>query len=153
MLCMRECGCTRLRQPAFSAQRMGLPSRTLHRNAGVEMKQLCVCVCVLFLTPTCLHSLSQAVAAATALVESKMNKELKKFLKKNIVSKELTDELAVADAKLGGVIKDKLDIAVSGEPHPCASPAARSATKPASILQLFHTITSPLLLWPRAVRR
>jgi hypothetical protein len=54
----------------------------------------------------------QAVAAATALVESKLNSELKKFLKKNIVKKELTDELAVSDSKLGGVIKDKLDIPV-----------------------------------------
>ena len=36
---------------------------------------------------------------------------MKKFLKKNIVKKELTDELAVADAKLGGIIKDKLEIA------------------------------------------
>lgn len=40
-----------------------------------------------------------------------MSSSLKKFLKKNIVKAELTDELAVADSKLGGIIKDKLDIA------------------------------------------
>lgn len=54
----------------------------------------------------------QALAAATALVESKLSSDLKKFLKKNIVKKELTDELAVADSKLGGIIKEKLDIQV-----------------------------------------
>jgi len=54
---------------------------------------------------------TEALAAATAIVESKLSKTMKKFLKKNIVKKELTDELAVADAKLGGIIKDKLEIA------------------------------------------
>ena len=53
---------------------------------------------------------TEALAAASAIVESKMSKTMKKFLKKNIVNQELTEELAVADAKLGGVIKDKLDI-------------------------------------------
>ena len=52
----------------------------------------------------------QAVSAAASLVESKLGKELKKFLKKNIVKKELTDELGVADSKLGGIIKDKLGV-------------------------------------------
>jgi len=52
-----------------------------------------------------------AVAAATALVEGKLDKGLKKFLKKNIIGKDLQEELAVCDAKLGGVIKDKMDIA------------------------------------------
>jgi len=52
----------------------------------------------------------QALAAASALVESKLSKSLKKFLSKQIVKKELTDELGVADTKLGGLIKDKLDI-------------------------------------------
>lgn len=59
----------------------------------------------------------QAVAAATALIESKLSSELKSFLKKNIVKKELTDELAVADAKLGGLIKEKLDIPVRTACH------------------------------------
>ena len=52
----------------------------------------------------------EALSAATALVESKLDKNLKKFLKKNIVSKEISDKLAVADAKLGGVIKKKLGV-------------------------------------------
>jgi hypothetical protein len=54
--------------------------------------------------------LLQAMSAAASLVESKLGKELKKFLKKNIVKKELTDELGVADTKLGGIIKDKLGV-------------------------------------------
>lgn len=48
----------------------------------------------------CLFSSS----AATATVEGKMSKSLKKVLKK-IVAKDIHQELAVADAKLGGVIK------------------------------------------------
>merc|ERR1712216_309056 len=51
-----------------------------------------------------------ALAAATALVEGKLDKSLKKFLKKNIVDKEIKDELIVSDAKVGGLIKDKLGI-------------------------------------------
>ena len=42
--------------------------------------------------------------AATAAVEGKMSKTLKKMLKK-IASKDMHEELAVADAKLGGLIK------------------------------------------------
>ena len=53
---------------------------------------------------------TEAVVAATSIIESKLDKPLKKFLKKQIVSKELQDELAVADIKLGGLIKDNLDI-------------------------------------------
>lgn len=63
-----------------------------------------------------LASSLQAVSAASALIESKLNSELKKFLKSNIVKKELKDELAVSDAKLGGIIKDKLDIPVRAPP-------------------------------------
>lgn len=44
----------------------------------------------------------QALAAATEVVESHLGMSLKKFLKKQIVSKEITDKLAVADSKLGG---------------------------------------------------
>lgn len=44
--------------------------------------------------------------ASTALVEGKISKNLKKILKK-IVSKDAHEQLAVADAKLGGVIKVK----------------------------------------------
>ena len=39
----------------------------------------------------------QALSAAAAMVESKLSTELKSFIKKNIVKKELTDELGVAD--------------------------------------------------------
>lgn len=42
--------------------------------------------------------------AATALIEGKMGKGLKKVLKK-IVAKDAHAELAVADARLGNVIK------------------------------------------------
>lgn len=43
-------------------------------------------------------------SAATALVEGKVGKSLKKVLKK-IVAKEAHEQLAISDAKLGGVIK------------------------------------------------
>lgn len=42
--------------------------------------------------------------AATALVEGKLGKSLKKALKK-IVAKEAHEQLAISDVKLGGVIK------------------------------------------------
>lgn len=42
--------------------------------------------------------------AATASVEGKMNKTLKKLMKK-VVASDAQEELAVADAKLGNVIK------------------------------------------------
>ncbi len=45
-----------------------------------------------------------ALAAATALVESKPSKDLRKFLKREVKSGE---EIAVGDAKLGAAIKDK----------------------------------------------
>jgi len=51
-----------------------------------------------------------AVGAAAGLIEGKMSKGLKKFLNKTIVKKELKDKLAVADTKLGGIIKEKLNI-------------------------------------------
>ena len=50
---------------------------------------------------------TDALAAATALVDSKMSKSLKKFLKKHADG----DSLGVVDAKLGAVIKEKLGIA------------------------------------------
>ena len=55
-------------------------------------------------------STTEAVVAATSIIDSTLDKTLKKFLKKNILSKENADELAVADIKLGGLIKEKLDI-------------------------------------------
>lgn len=42
--------------------------------------------------------------AATALVEGKLGKSLKKVLKK-VVAKEAHEQLAISDAKLSGVIK------------------------------------------------
>lgn len=53
---------------------------------------------------------TEAVVAATSIIDSSLDKTLKKFLKKHIINKELSDELAVADIKLGGLIKDKMDI-------------------------------------------
>ena len=53
---------------------------------------------------------AQAVEAASAVTESKMDKGLKSFLKKEIVSKSLKDSLAVADTKLGNLIQEKLKI-------------------------------------------
>jgi len=52
---------------------------------------------------------TEALGAATALVEGKMSKTLKKMLKK-IVAEDAHEKLAVADAKLGNVIQDKLDL-------------------------------------------
>lgn len=53
---------------------------------------------------------TQALAAATSLTEGKMDKALKSFLKKNIVEAGLKEKLAVSDAKVGGVVKEKLGI-------------------------------------------
>merc|ERR1712183_149946 len=52
---------------------------------------------------------TEALASATALVEGKMSKSLKKMLKK-IEAEDAHEKLAVADAKLGSVIKDKLEM-------------------------------------------
>jgi len=49
---------------------------------------------------------TEALAAAAAMVDSKLSKGLKKFLKKNAGE----DTLAVLDAKLGNIIKEKLGI-------------------------------------------
>lgn len=58
---------------------------------------------------------TEALAAATALVEGKVGKSLKKVLKK-IVAKEAHEQLAISDAKLGGVIKEKMDISCVHSP-------------------------------------
>lgn len=52
---------------------------------------------------------SEAVDCAAAALEGKINKKLKKMLKK-IVSKEAGEVLAVADNKLATTIKEKMDI-------------------------------------------
>lgn len=49
---------------------------------------------------------ADALEAAASMVDSKLSKDLKKFLKKNASG----ETLAVLDAKLGNVIKDKLEI-------------------------------------------
>lgn len=53
-----------------------------------------------------------AMEESTALIESKMGKQLKKFLKKNVVDAGLTSELAVIDKALGSAIKEKLGISI-----------------------------------------
>ncbi|XP_059617282.1 nucleolar protein 58 [Phlebotomus argentipes] len=50
---------------------------------------------------------TEALAAATATVEGKVSKPLKKTLKK-LVSEDVQNKLLVADAKLGNAIKDKM---------------------------------------------
>lgn len=57
---------------------------------------------------------TEALAAATALVEGKMSKSLKKLLKKLVVP-EAQEELLVSDAKLGSLIKEKFDIPCSAD--------------------------------------
>ncbi|EDV31597.1 uncharacterized protein Dana_GF14470 [Drosophila ananassae] len=52
---------------------------------------------------------TEALAAATAAVEGKVAKPLKKTLKKLLVD-EVQSQLLVADAKLGTAIKDKLSV-------------------------------------------
>ena len=53
---------------------------------------------------------AEALQSATALVEGRLSSGMKKFLKKHIVSKEISDTLAVGDSKLGNAIKEKLSI-------------------------------------------
>ena len=48
--------------------------------------------------------MTEALSAATAAVEGKMSKGLKKLLKK-VYASDVQEQLAVADAKLGNVIK------------------------------------------------
>ena len=52
---------------------------------------------------------TEALAATTAAVEGKMSKSLKKMLKK-IIAEDAHESLAVADAKLGNSIQDKMDL-------------------------------------------
>nr|KAG5713797.1 hypothetical protein BaRGS_024424 [Batillaria attramentaria] len=53
--------------------------------------------------------MTEALSAATAAVEGKMSKTLKKVIKK-LVAGDAQEELAVADAKLGSLIKDKFSL-------------------------------------------
>ena len=52
---------------------------------------------------------TKALASAASLIEGKMSKDLKHFLKK-VFAKDAHETLAVADAKLGQAIKSKLEI-------------------------------------------
>lgn len=55
---------------------------------------------------------SEALEAATAIIEGELGKDLKKFLKKNVAQDDKKEILAVGDAKLGGAIAKKLGIQV-----------------------------------------
>ncbi|KAB0797602.1 hypothetical protein PPYR_08595 [Photinus pyralis] len=52
---------------------------------------------------------TEALAATTAAVEGKLSKSLKKVLKQ-VISKDVQDQLLVADSKLGNAIKDKFSL-------------------------------------------
>ena len=51
-------------------------------------------------------STADAVAAATSIIDGRLDKSLKKFLKKE----GIVDDLAVCDLKLGGILKEKMDL-------------------------------------------
>lgn len=53
---------------------------------------------------------TEALACATAAVEGKLSKTLKKFIKTSIVDKGIKEELAVQDAKIGKAIQGKLGV-------------------------------------------
>eukprot|EP00039_Didymoeca_costata_P018613 m.334201 g.334201 ORF g.334201 m.334201 type:complete len:496 (+) comp17311_c0_seq1:186-1673(+) len=53
---------------------------------------------------------TEALASATAAVEGKLSKGLKKFIKSSIVAKDIHDEIAVTDKKLGSAITEKFGL-------------------------------------------
>jgi len=53
---------------------------------------------------------AEALKASTALIDSKLSKSLKKLIKKEIADKKSNEVLALSDAKLGGIIKEKFGI-------------------------------------------
>ncbi|KAN0007275.1 hypothetical protein ACTFIU_000474 [Dictyostelium citrinum] len=53
-----------------------------------------------------------ALEAQTALAECKVPESLSNFLKKNVVSEKLNEQLIVSDSKFGNAIKDALNIKV-----------------------------------------
>lgn len=55
-------------------------------------------------------STADALETTTQVVNGELSKPVRKFLKKNFVEKEVSEELAVLDAKLGRAIKEALDI-------------------------------------------
>jgi nucleolar protein 58 len=52
----------------------------------------------------------EAMKSVEKLLHGKVSKTLQKFLEKNIVQKEIEEELMVADKKLGKTIQEKLGI-------------------------------------------
>jgi nucleolar protein 58 len=59
---------------------------------------------------TAFENTTEAVVAATSMVDGSIDKGLKAFLKKQVLKKDNNEELAVADTKLGGLLRDKMDI-------------------------------------------
>ena len=57
-----------------------------------------------------------AMDASTELIEGKLGKSLKKFLKKNMVDREIKAQLAVYDKTLGAAIQKKLGLDVVYNP-------------------------------------
>lgn len=55
-------------------------------------------------------STADALETTTQLVNGELSKPVRKFLKKNMVEKDITEELTVADAKLAKAIKEALAI-------------------------------------------
>lgn len=53
---------------------------------------------------------AEATKAVEKMLEGDMSKTLRKFLEKNIVQKEIEEELMVADKKLGKTIQEELGI-------------------------------------------
>jgi hypothetical protein len=57
------------------------------------------------------NDMTEALSAATASIEGKLSKGLRKFLKK-VYIEDVHDQLAVADAKLGVAIKVSSDLII-----------------------------------------
>lgn len=55
-------------------------------------------------------STTDALATTTRVVNGELAKPVRKFLRKNLVEKEITEELVVADSKLAKAIKETLSI-------------------------------------------
>jgi nucleolar protein 58 len=53
---------------------------------------------------------TSALSAATAICDGKLDKSLKQFLTKNVIEKDSKATLGVVDSKLGGLIKEKLNL-------------------------------------------
>ncbi|CCW67810.1 unnamed protein product [Phytomonas sp. Hart1] len=53
---------------------------------------------------------ADALETTTRMVNGELSKPVRKFLKKNFLEKEITEELAVADSKLAKAIKENLSI-------------------------------------------